>query len=177
MKEFSGFPPMGWYRRLGSLKSILSYAPLLSWASILCFHILSFLSSRLTVGSGCSLTVGILPLPKCAQGWNLCLWLWHACLLSWQEIFISHRLKPWRQTDLQFISVQSLSRVRLFATPWIAARHASLYITNPRSSLKLTSIELVMPSSHLIVCRPLLLLPPIPPRIRVFSNVSSLHMW
>ena len=72
-------------------------------------------------------------------------------------------------------SVQSLSRVRLFATPWIAARQASLSITNSRSSLRLTSIESVMPSSHLILCRPLLLLPPIPPSIRVFSNESTLH--
>ena len=70
----------------------------------------------------------------------------------------------------QFSSVQSLSRVRLFATPWIAARQASLSITNSRSSPRLTSIELVMPSSHLILCRPLLLLAPIPPSIRVFSN-------
>ena len=73
-------------------------------------------------------------------------------------------------------SVQSLSRVRLFATPWIAARQASLSITNSRSSLKFMSIESVMPSSHLILCRPLLLLPPIPPSIRVFSNVSTLCM-
>ena len=73
-------------------------------------------------------------------------------------------------------SVQSLSRVRLFATPWIAARRASLSITNSRSSLRLTSIESVMPSSHLILCHPLLLLPPIPPSIRVFSNESVLHM-
>ena len=76
----------------------------------------------------------------------------------------------------QFSSVQSLSRVRLFATPWIAARQASLSITNSRSSLKLTSIESVTPSSHRILCRPLLLLPPIPPSIRVFSNESTLHM-
>ena len=69
----------------------------------------------------------------------------------------------------QFSSVQSLSHVRLFATPWIAACQASLSITDSRSSLRLTSIESVMPSSHLIVCRPLLLLPPIPPSIRVFS--------
>ena len=73
-------------------------------------------------------------------------------------------------------SVQSLSPVWLFATPWIAARQASLSITNSRSSLRLTSIESVMPSRHLILCRPLLLLPPIPPSIRVFSNVfSKLH--
>ena len=71
-------------------------------------------------------------------------------------------------------SVQLLSRVRLFAAPWIAAHQASLFITNSRSSLKLTPIESVMPSSHLILCRPLLLLPPIPPSIRVFSNESTL---
>ena len=62
------------------------------------------------------------------------------------------------------------------ATPWIAARQASLSITNSRSSLRLTSIESVMPSSHLILCHPLLLLPPIPPRIRLFSNESTLLM-
>ena len=76
----------------------------------------------------------------------------------------------------QFSSVWSLSRVWLFATPWIAARQASLSITISRSSLKLMSIESVMPSSHLILCRPLLLLPPIPPSIRVFSNESTLCM-
>ena len=73
-------------------------------------------------------------------------------------------------------SVQLLSRVRLFATSWIAAHQASLSITNSQSSLRLTSIKSVMPSSHLILCRPLLLLPPIPPSIRVFSNESTLHM-
>ena len=73
-------------------------------------------------------------------------------------------------------AVQSLSRVRLFATPRIAARQASLSITDSRSLLKLMSIELVMPSSHLILCCPLLLLPPIPPSIRVFSNESTLHI-
>ena len=76
----------------------------------------------------------------------------------------------------QFSSVQSLSPVRLFVTPWIAALQASLSITNSQSSLRLTSIESVMPSSHLILCRPLLLLPPIPPSIRVFSNKSTLRM-
>ena len=73
-------------------------------------------------------------------------------------------------------SVQSLSRVRLFATPQIAACQASLSITNSQSSLRLTSIKSVMPSSHLILCCPLFLLPPIPPSIRVFSNESTLHM-
>ena len=77
---------------------------------------------------------------------------------------------------LKFSSVQSLSRVRLFATPWTAVRQASLSITNSRSLLKLMFIESVMPSSHLILCCPLLLLPPIPPSIRVFSNESTLHM-
>ena len=74
-----------------------------------------------------------------------------------------------------FSSVQSLSRVWLFATPWISACQASLSITNSRSSLRLTSIESVMPSSHLILCLPLLL-HPIPPSIRVFSNESTLCM-
>ena len=78
--------------------------------------------------------------------------------------------------SVQFSSVQLLSRVRLLATPWIAARQASLFITSSRSSLRLTSIELVMPSSHLILGRPLLLLPPIPPSNRVFSNESTLRM-
>jgi len=78
--------------------------------------------------------------------------------------------------NMFFSSVQSLSRVRLFAIPWIAARQASLSFTNSQSSLRLTSIESVMPSSHLILCHPLLLLPPIPPSITVFSNESTLHM-
>ena len=77
---------------------------------------------------------------------------------------------------VQFSSVQSLSCVRLFVTPWIAARQASLSITNSWSLLKLMSIESVMPSSHLILCCPLLLLPLIPPSIRVFCNESTLHM-
>ena len=78
--------------------------------------------------------------------------------------------------NVLFSSVQSLSRVRLFATPGIAARQASLSITNSRSSPRFTSIESVIPSSHLILGRPLLLLPPIPPSIRVFSNESTLRM-
>ena len=76
----------------------------------------------------------------------------------------------------QFSSVQSLSRVRLFATPWTAACQASLSMTNSRSSPKLMCIESVTPFNHLILCRPLLLLPPIPPSIRVFSNESNLRM-
>ena len=84
-------------------------------------------------------------------------------LLSWAPFFHSS-------------SVQSLSRVRLFATLWIAARQASWFITNSQSLPKLMSIESVMPSNHLILSHPLLLLLPIPPSIRVFSNESTLHM-
>ena len=78
--------------------------------------------------------------------------------------------------SVQFSSVQSLTCVRLFATPWIATRQASLSITISWSSLRLTSIYSVMPSSHLILSHPLLLLPPITPSIKVFSNESTLHM-
>ena len=93
---------------------------------------------------------------------------------SWSSLPFPYPLVS--QLTLQFSSVHSLSRVQLFATPWITAHQASLSITISRSSLKLTSIESVMPSSHLILCRPLLLLPTIPPSIRVFSNESTLHM-
>ena len=94
------------------------------------------------------------------------------------EITGSHfrRCIPHHLNCFQFSSVQSLSCVWLFATPWIAAHQASLSITNSRSSLKLMSIESVMPSNHLILCCPLLLLPPIPPSIRVFSSESTLRM-
>ena len=79
-------------------------------------------------------------------------------------------------TQSRLLSVQSLSHVRHFVTPWIAGRQASLSITNSRSSPKFTSIESMMPSSHLILCRPLFLLPPIPPSIRVFP-MSQLFPW
>ena len=83
-----------------------------------------------------------------------------------------------RQTtqSVQFSSVQSLSHVWLFVTPWTAARQASLSITNSQSPPKLMSIESVMPSNHFILCHPLLLLPSIFPNIRVFSNESALRM-
>ena len=77
---------------------------------------------------------------------------------------------------MQFSSVQLLSRVLLFATPWIAARQTSLSISNSQSSIRLTCIESVMPSIHLIPGRPLLLLPPIPPSIKIFSSESTLRM-
>ena len=82
-----------------------------------------------------------------------------------------------RQQHIQFSSVQSLSRVRLFATPWIAAQQASLSITNSRSLLTFMSITPVRPSNHLIICRPLLLLPSIFPSIRVFSSQSVHIRW
>ena len=83
---------------------------------------------------------------------------------------------PSQSLSHQFSSVQSLSRVQLFATPWTAACQASQSITNSQSLLKLMSIELVMPSNHLILCRPLLLPPSIFPTIRVFSNESVLRI-
>ena len=99
----------------------------------------------------------------------------HNLIVSFVHMIIPGQLAQGKKV-YQFSSVQSLSRVRLFATPWIATRQASLFITNFRSSPKLTSIESVMPSSHFILCRPLLLLPPIPPSIRVFSNESTLRV-
>ena len=81
-----------------------------------------------------------------------------------------------QDVSFQFSSVQSLSHVQLFATPWTAARQASLSITNSQSLLKLMSIELVIPSNHLILCRPLLFLPSIFPSIKVFFNESVLHI-
>ena len=104
----------------------------------------------------------------------------HGHSLHWVHFHIHQYLRSKTEVShtgtISFSSVQSLSRVRLFATPWIAARQASLSITNSRSSLRFTSNESVMPSSHLILCHPLLLLPPIPPSIRVFSNESTLLM-
>ena len=115
----------------------------------------------------------------------------HSSILSW-EIPLQRSLacySPWGHKELDMTkrlshtslisisqSVQSLSRVRLFVTPWISAHQASLSITNSRSLLKLMPIELVMPSSHLILCCPLLLLPSIPPSLKVFSNESTLRM-
>ena len=90
-------------------------------------------------------------------------------MLSQQETEITYY-------SVQFSSVQFLSCVRLFVTPWTAACQASLSITNSWSSFRLASIESVMPSNNLILCHPLLLLPPIPPSIRVFSNESTLRM-
>ena len=102
---------------------------------------------------------------------------------AWTGRFFYHCTSKWEtwykfepELNIQFSSVESLSRLRLFATPWTAARQASLSITNSRSLRKLMSTESVMPSKHLILCRPLLLLPSIFPSIRVFSNESALHI-
>ena len=103
---------------------------------------------------------------------HLCWWECKIVQPLWKTVW--HFITKLKIRSDQIRSV--LSRVRLFATPWIAACQASLSITISRNSLRLTSIESVMPSSHLILCRPLLLLPPIPPSIRVFSNESTLRM-
>ena len=142
-----------------------------------CQLLCSWDSSGKNTGVGChALLQGIF----LTQGWNP----QFLCLLHWQVDSLP--LMPPGQPKycvcvcvcvcVYISSVQSLSRVRLFATPWITAPQASLSITNSQSSLKLMSIESVMPSSHLILCCPLLLLPLILPSIRVFSNESTLHM-
>ena len=100
------------------------------------------------------------------------LWI-SMCLILWIFLGQEQYLLLW---DIQFNSVQSLSRVRLFATPWTAAHQASLSITNSRSPPKPMSIESVMPFNHLILRRPLLLLPSIFRSIRIFSNESALHI-
>ena len=112
--------------------------------------------------------------------WPLYLKWYHLLMSAFPDLFACcvflTSFTSFDTLSVQFSSVQSLSRIRLFATPWTAARQASLSITNSRSSLRLTAIESVMPSSRLILCHPLLLLPPIPPSIRVFSNESTLRM-
>ena len=93
------------------------------------------------------------------------------------EFIVKHFINTWGCFNIfQFGSVHLLSCVRLFMTPWTATRQASLSITNSQSSLKLMSIESVMPSNHLILCCPLLLPPSMFPSIRVFSNESVLHI-
>ena len=126
---------------------------------------------------------------SCIGRWILYHWVtWEAHLLERGRLFYICKTtqeiasKTYLGTSersykmIQFSSVQPLSCVLLFATAWIAARQASLSITNSWSLSKLMSIESVMPSSHLILCHPLPLLPPILPSIRVFSNESTLPM-
>ena len=102
---------------------------------------------------------------------NIWKYFYKLCLLQ-----TKHSEKEWNIKSVQFSSVQSLSHVRLFVIPWTAACQACLSITNSRSLLKLMSIETVMPSNYLILCCPLLLLPSIFPRFRLFSNESVLHI-
>ena len=108
--------------------------------------------------------------PWMLLGWGRCLFSLLFLFLLWQFPSIKF------ESFTQFSSVQSLSRVRLFVTPWIAAHQASLSITNSWSPPKPMSIVSVMPSNHLILCRPLFLLPSIFPSIRVFSNESALRI-
>ena len=124
--------------------------------------------SRQEYQSGCHfLLQGIFS----TQGWNRVSCI--SCLVRQ----ILYYCATWEAQERKSVSsVQSLNHVRLFATPWIAAHQASLSITNSGSLLKPMPIESVMPSSHLILCRPLLLLPPVPPSIRVFSSESALCM-
>ena len=133
-------------------------------------------------GNGNPLQCSCLENPRDAGAWWASIYRSHRVGHNWSDLAVATiittneeslwpyelKLKPF----LQFSSVQSLSGVRLFAIPWIAARQASLSITNSRSWLKLTSIESVMPSSRLILCCPFLLLPPVPPSIRVFSTFA-----
>ena len=111
----------------------------------------------------------------------VCVWdLLYQVLLVPLEIWVKKQrslVNVGQAININTIQFSSVAQsCRLFATPWIAARQASLSITNSWGSLRLTSVESVMPSSHLILGRPLLLLPPIPPSIRVFSNESTLHL-
>ena len=127
--------------------------------------------------------------PALGHPWSfwVILWVYHliTCWLQWTQVPLSdlgQSCSSWRwgsnlpSLESKISSVQSLSRVRLFVTPWITAHLASLSITNSQSLLKFMSIKSVMPSSHLILCNPLLLMPPVPPSIRVFSNESTLRM-
>ena len=113
----------------------------------------------------------LLPCFGCCK--KCCSEQWDTCVFFNPGFF---RVYAWEWDCRIISSVQSLNCVRLFATPWTATRQASLFITNSQSLLKLMSIALVMPSNHLILCCPLLLLPSIFPSIRVFSNESVLHI-
>ena len=108
------------------------------------------------------------------SGWQI--YYWRQNILSCKDLWMFSKQEAFSPNWTEFSSVQLLSPVRLFATPWIAACQASLSITNSRSPPKPMSIESVMPPSHLILCHLLLLLPPVLPSIRVFSHESTLHM-
>ena len=157
----------------------IHYSPIWnSFPSPSCKHI-KFIFNHLTCRSPARLSHS-LPFPQtvCAEIMPIFILYYDICILYLvcNYLFFTWGVILTLLGYTQFSSVQSLSRVLLFGTPWITACQASLSVTNSHSSLKLMSIKLVMPSSHLILCRPLLLLPPIPPSIRVFSNESTLHM-
>ena len=120
-----------------------------------------FLGSKITADDNCNHEI------------KRCLLLGRKAMTNLDSILKSRDITLPRKVCIS--SVQLLSPVRLFATPWITAHQASLSITNSRSSPRLTSIKSGMPSSHLILCRPLLLLPPIPPSISLFQWVNSSH--
>ena len=166
-----------WYLAVLPVRNISfsssSFSTVSKWKSLSCVWLFLLYSSWNSPGQNTgvgslSLLRGIFPTQGSNQG------LPHCRQILYQ---LSHGGSPFLGLGLWlgFSSVQSLSRVRLFATPSVAARQAPLSITNSRSSPKLMSIESVMPSSHLILCHPLLLLPPIPPSISLFQWVSSSH--
>ena len=162
-------------------------------------NIFSLTVSEIPFSLSVSITVDLVQFSSVA--WS-CLTFWDPMDCSMPDLPVHHQLPESTQTHVhwvgdaiqpshplsspsppalnlsqyQFSSVQSLSCVQLFVATWITARQDPLSIVNSRSSLKLASIESVMPSSHLILCCPLLLLPPSPPSIRVFSNESTLHI-
>ena len=118
----------------------------------------------------------IVALQCCVSFYSIRKWISHKYLYLYIDIDIYPLTFGFPSHSGQFSSVQSLSHVQLFATPWTAARQASLSITNSQSLLKLMFIESVMPSNHLILCCPLLFLPSVFPSIRVFSNKSVLRV-
>ena len=166
MKQMSHFTVWSYSSRFSRVKGVLTRN-----CVILLFRNVTLLSLTRYMKPGflieCTYKNFYLDVIKC---------IFFTCLTSYLYFLFYNYLEFCFNLEKSVSSVQSLSRVRLFATPWFAARQASLSITNSRSSLKLTSIESVMPSSHLILCHPILLLPSIPPSIRDFSNESTLLM-
>ena len=165
--HFSGYPSSYWS---------VEKQPFLIWVQIFLQFIVclgNFLMEFCLCLSFCTTSPGLPSAPT----WTGDLSSYQVSALSWLLVSVQDRVgfvtEGW---DHQLSSVQLLSRVRLFVTPWISGRQASLSITDSRSLLKHMSIESVMPSSHLILCHTLLLLPPIPPSIRVFSSESTLRM-
>ena len=137
-----------------------------------CFQMSQFFESG---GQSIGVSALIAVLPINTQDWSPLGWTGWISLQSkgLSRVFSNTEVQKHQFFSFQFSTIQLLSRVWLFVTPWITTRQASLSITNSRSSLRLTSIESVMPSSHLILCRPLLLLSPIPPRVNSSHEVAK----